>query len=258
MSSNEQGGITLHEISVQHGPAHALRNVSLQVERSTLTAVTGPNGAGKSTLLSVIAGILNPSSGTLQLNGAPLPANRKHASQTIALLTQQAAHLPGLTAHDTVLLGRSPWLGAFGLPSREDHLIAQAALQEVGIAHLASSPIQTLSTGERQRVHFARVLCQNTPFLLFDEPFSAQDVDGIGAMLRALKSRATRGQTVMVVLHDLNLALGAFDNLIVLQNGELCCHGTPEDAVTALQQVYGQTLQFAGGDSVRIALPVWR
>lgn len=258
MSNDVQGGITLHEISVQHGHAHALRNVSLQVQRSTLTAITGPNGAGKSTLLSVIAGIVNPSNGTLRLHGAPLPANRKHVAQTIALLTQQAAHLPGLTAHDTVLLGRSPWLGAFGLPSRDDQTSAQAALDELGIAHLASTPIQRLSTGERQRVHFARVLCQNTPFLLFDEPFSAQDVDGSGAMLRALKNRATLGHTVMVVLHDLNLALGAFDNLIVLQNGELCCHGTPEDAATALQQVYGQTLQFAGGDSVRIALPVWR
>jgi iron complex transport system ATP-binding protein len=107
-------------------------------------------------------------------------------------------------------------------------------------------------------VHFARVLCQNTPFLLFDEPFSAQDVDGVGTMLRALKKRTTLGHTVVVVLHDLNLALGAFESLIVMQNGQILGHGTPDDAISALITVYGQTLQFERGDSVRVALPVWR
>lgn len=258
MKADEQGGITLHEISVQHERSHALRSVSLQIPRCTLTAMTGPNGAGKSTLLNVIAGILKPSGGTLQLNGAPLPANQKHVAQTVAILTQQAAHLAGLTAHETVLLGRSPWAGAFGLPSHKDHQTAEAALDELGIAHLGSSPIERLSTGERQRVHFARVLCQNTPFLLFDEPFSAQDVDGVGTMLRALKKRTTLGHTVVVVLHDLNLALGAFESLIVMQNGQILGHGTPDDAISALTTVYGQTLQFDRGDSVRVALPVWR
>jgi len=258
MKTHEQGGITLHEISVHHGRSHALRNVSLQIQPCTLTALTGPNGAGKSTLLNIIAGVLIPSGGTLRLNGAPLPTHQRQVAQTVAILTQQPAHLPGLTAHETVLLGRSPWSGAFGLPSHSDHQTAQTALDDLGIAHLGSSPIERLSTGERQRVHFARVLCQNTPFLLFDEPFSAQDVDGVGAMLRALNMRATQGHTVIVVLHDLNLALGAFESLIVMQNGEIRGHGTPDDALAALTKVYGQTLQFERGDRARVALPVWR
>jgi ABC-type cobalamin/Fe3+-siderophores transport system ATPase subunit len=258
MKRHEQGGITLQNVSVNRGTTNALHNVSLQIGKSTLTAVIGPNGAGKSTLLSVIAGIVKPTQGTVLLNEAPLPTDRKHIAQTTALLTQQAAHMPGFSVHDTVLLGRSPWLGPFGLPSRNDGDAATTILEELGIRHLSSVPVHELSTGERQRVHFARVLCQNTPFLLFDEPFSAQDIDGIGAMLRAMQRRAANGHTIVVVLHDLNLALAAFEQLLVMEKAELRCHGSPEEASFALQQVYGDSLQVVHAGHVHIALPVWR
>jgi iron complex transport system ATP-binding protein len=258
MTGSLQGGITLQGVSVRRGPTHALQQVSLHLEPATVTAVVGPNGAGKSTLLHVISGILAPDEGQVTVGGLTGTSDRRALAQTVAILTQHAAHMQGLSVHDTVLLGRSPWLGSFGLPSAADAQLADDAVADVGIQHLAHRPVHDLSAGERQRVHFARVMCQNTRVVLLDEPFSAQDVDGTGAMLRCLYRRAEEGVTVVVILHDLNLALAAFDHLIVLHQGQVQAHGSPDAATEAIQRIYGPTIQVTRGSPAPFVLPVWR
>lgn len=258
MTGNLQGGITLQGVSVRRGSVYALKRVSLHLEPATVTAVVGPNGAGKSTLLSVISGILSPDEGQVTVGGLSGTSDRRALAQTVALLTQHAAHMEGLSVHDTVLLGRSPWLGSFGVPSAADAKLADAAIADLGIQHLAHRPVHDLSAGERQRVHFARVMCQNTRVVLLDEPFSAQDVDGTGAMLRCLYRRAEEGATVVAILHDLNLALAAFDHLIVLHQGQLQAHGSPNTATEAIERIYGPSIRVTRDSAAPFVLPVWR
>lgn len=212
-----------------------LKEISFRVRPGELIVLLGANGAGKSTLIQLLSG-KKPSSGMIKLNGCPLQdfAALDLARQR-ATLSQQVHMSMDFSVKDVVLMGRYPHYHTPG--SRNNETIVLEALHRCGLVHLAERSILTLSGGEQQRVHLARVLAQiwDSPnaFLLMDEPTSAMDIQFQQCTLALLKSLAQKGYMVIAALHDMNLAAQYADRMILLKNGRKFYDGTPEEVLTS-------------------------
>lgn len=215
-----------------------LDQVDLAIRPGRITAVVGPNGAGKSTLLRVMAGELPCTAGVVTLEGRPLSTWPlcDHARRR-AVLPQQSTLSFDLRVEAVVELGRMPHAGVADPVT--DGEIVRAALDRAGAGKLAGRSYPTLSGGEKQRVHLARVLAQiwSAPadggrYLLLDEPLSAQDLGRQHQVMRFVGSLATEGVGVMIVLHDLNLAARYSHDLLLLHRGCPVAHGTPTEVLT--------------------------
>ncbi|MGX5695198.1 ABC transporter ATP-binding protein [Agromyces soli] len=207
-----------------------------------LTALIGPNGAGKSTLLHLIAAIERASGGELALDGRSLPGmRRRDRARLVALAEQQAEVDPQLSAEASVLLGRTPHLGAFAAVGDDDRAIARRSLAAVGALAFAERPLAALSGGERQRVTLARALAQQPELLLVDEPTNHLDLAAQLTALELLAGLARDGLTVVSALHDLSHAASYADHVIVLSAGRVVAAGDPREVLTAelVERVYG-------------------
>jgi iron complex transport system ATP-binding protein len=207
------------ELRVQLGDRLVLDGVSARFAPGW-TAIVGPNGAGKSTLLRVLAGLLLPETGMVQLDGQPLatwPATQR--GRAIAWLAQGGEVSGDLTARETVLLGRLPHLGLFGVPGAVDQAVVDRALAATESLTWQHRRLHALSGGERQRVLLARALATEAPVLLLDEPTAHLDPPHQVALARLCRQLG-RTHTVVTVLHDLPLALQA-DRVLVLQRGRV-------------------------------------
>jgi iron complex transport system ATP-binding protein len=227
--------LTLESLSISYGPRVALRNVSLQVTPGEVMAVIGPNGAGKSTLIRAASGGLAPTQGRALLAGLEahrLPPDRR--ARRVAVVPQ-AARLPeAFTVWETVLMGRTPYLGWLARESRADHALAQAAMRRANVADLAERCIGELSGGEQQRVLIARALAQAAPILLMDEPTAHLDLKHQVSLLSLARDLAHQEKlVVLVALHDLNLAAQFADRVALLVGGELRTLGLPAEVLTA-------------------------
>lgn len=211
--------------------AHLLQAVSLQVHEGEHLGIVGPNGSGKSTLLRLLAGVLRPATGSVQLMGRPLSAmNRREVAQLLAVVEQQAETDDSIRVRDAVELGRTPWLSALAPWTPEDDRIVQQALSDVGLADMGKRYWHTLSGGERQRVHIARALAQRPQLLLLDEPSNHLDIQQQLSLLRLVHGLPV---TSITALHDLNQALGCH-RLAVMDKGRLIALGAPHDVLTPL------------------------
>lgn len=231
---------------VRRGGNTILNEVSLSVPAAKLTIVLGQNGAGKSTLLHTLAGGIIPDSGSVFCDETPI--RRLHSRELArrrAVLMQSTHSVFDFTVLETVLLGRTPWIGfAETLPARE---IALNALHTVGLDGFADRRLSTLSGGERQRVQIARTFAQGitppgTPTTFFlDEPLAALDFRHRLEIMHCLSQLAQAGNAVFVVLHDLNLSLRFADHLIVMQQGRIALEGSPKFVLTPknLAEVFG-------------------
>lgn len=219
------------------GGRRVVDQVSLALAPGQWAALVGPNGAGKSSLLSLLAGLLAPDAGRVLLDGRALadwPARLR--GQRLAWLSQQGEAEGELAGADVVGLGRLPHQGLFGAPGAADAAAVQAAMAETASTAFAQRRLSALSGGERQRVLLARALAVCAPVLLLDEPTTHLDAPHQRALVRSLVQRARAGAAVLVVLHDLNLALAA-DRLLVLHQGRLVADGPPADAAVRRQLV---------------------
>lgn len=207
-----------------------------------VTALIGPNGAGKSTLLSALLGLV-PATGTARFEAHDLPAMpRRDRARMVAFVEQSASTEERLTVRDVVALGRIPHEASWqSQPSPEDAAIVDGALAETGMTSFSTRHFNTLSGGEQQRVHLARALAQEPRLLLLDEPTSHLDISGQLQLLALLRRKAASGMTVLLALHDLNLAARFCDHLVVLSNGHLAAEGSPANVLTPalLSAVYG-------------------
>ncbi|HEU4769137.1 MAG TPA: ABC transporter ATP-binding protein [Pyrinomonadaceae bacterium] len=205
-------------------------DVSLGLSRGAIGAVIGANGSGKSTLIRLLAGLLEPASGTVMFNGAPLenlPA-RERATR-MAYVPQASSTVFPFTALEIVLTGRSPYSGRFRFESQRDEQIALAALDTLDAAHLATRHVTELSGGERQLVTVARALAQEPEVMLLDEPASALDLKHRTQLAKALRRlRDERGIAVLMITHDLMLLDSAVDVLFAMKAGRLVASGGPE------------------------------
>lgn len=236
-------GLSVRGVSVRLGAQTILDAVDLTAEPGMVTGLIGPNGAGKSTLLRVILGLAPIESGTVSFGGTDLLAmTRRRRAQFATFVEQSAGTDARLTTREVALLGRIPFQTVWQVsPSAEDTSLAEAALAAVDMLAFADRLYHTLSGGEQQRVQIARALAQQPRLLLLDEPTSHLDVHAQLATLALLHQRARAGGTILLALHDLNLAAGFCDALILLHDGRQVAAGPPEQVLTPalLRAVYG-------------------
>lgn len=245
-------------VSVRLGGRAILEGVSLGVDAGEILALLGPNGAGKTTLLSVLAGDTAPVSGAAMLDDLPLATWPARALARRRAVMMQTDHLVfPFPVREVVRFGRHPH------PPRleADVALIENVLAAVDAAHLAATPYTRLSGGERRRVQLARALVQvwgddtvAPGFALLDEHTAHLDPAAGHASCRLLRECADRGMGLLVVMHDINLALAYADRVAFLRNGRLLFAGSPADARSPrlLEQVYGVPFRTVGGEFMTI------
>ncbi|WP_101790085.1 ABC transporter ATP-binding protein [Nonomuraea indica] len=239
MTAIEARGLTF-----SYGGDPVLSGVDLTVSSGEFVALVGVNGCGKSTLLRMFAGLLRPTTGTVLLDGVPLTGfSRREVARRVAVLHQTLPPVPGLTVRQLVRQGRYPTRGALGMlcePDAGHH--ADQALDLTGVAHLADRVLDTLSGGERQRVRLALAVAQRAPVLLLDELTAHLDIRHQLEVLGLVRElRATRGLTVVAVLHEIDHAARFAERVVALHGGRVHADGPPGRVITPelLAEVFG-------------------
>lgn len=236
------------DVAIGHNPANRcplLIDVNLAVKPGSVLAVIGPNGAGKTSLLRTLTGEMVPVKGQVLLQGRPLSSwLAEQRAQLLGVLPQQSALSFPFQVDEVVALGRYP----HNTGKRRDREIVEQALAAVDGSHLKSRVYTTLSGGEKQRVHLARVLAQvwekptlGERYLLLDEPTSALDLAHQHLILETARQMARQGVGVLVILHDLNLAAHYADWLVMIKGGRLVATGDAHQVLTPehIQSVFG-------------------
>ncbi|WP_413450038.1 ABC transporter ATP-binding protein [Georgenia phoenicis] len=235
--------LTAEGLTLGYGERTVIGNLDLAVPPGRVTAIVGANACGKSTLLRAMARLLAPREGRIVLDGIEVhrtPA--KALARVLGLLPQSPVAPEGITVADLVGRGRHPHQGILSRWSREDDVAVAAALDATGTAELADRHVDELSGGQRQRVWIAMALAQQTDLILLDEPTTFLDVSHQVEVLDLLTDlNRSRGTTVVMVLHDLNLAARYADHLIALADGAVHAAGEPEEVLTAdmVRAVFG-------------------
>ncbi len=224
-------------VTVRRGGRSILSDVSVAVRPGELLALVGPNGAGKSTLLGVLAGDLVADAGEVFVSEEPIRGMKASSLALLrSVLPQRVTVEFGFTAREIVDMGRAPHRR-----SQDDAAIVNAAMSATDTSAFAARIFRSLSGGEQTRVVLARVLAQQTPIVLLDEPTAALDLRHQESVMVIARRLAHAGHTVVAVLHDLNLAAAYADRIAVLADGILCAEGSPQTVLTAdlIEATYG-------------------
>jgi iron complex transport system ATP-binding protein len=234
-----------------------LDDVDLDIRGGELVVLVGPNGAGKTTLLGVLSGDVDPTAGRVTLDDRPLAsyAARELARQRAVQLQKQGLAF-GFRVHEVVRMGRSPWHRT-EREDDDDRVVAES-MERADVTELADRLYPTLSGGEQARTSFARLLAQETPVLMLDEPTAALDIRHQESLLAVARSAAQAGAAVVVVLHDLSLAAAYADRICVLSRGRVHANGTPADVLTAelLTEVYEHPVEVITHGGNLLVVPV--
>ncbi|TYP88009.1 ABC transporter ATP-binding protein [Blastococcus xanthinilyticus] len=209
-------------------------DLDLELAEGSFTAIVGPNGCGKSTLLRALGRLLRPTSGQVLLDGRAIAKTpTREVAKVLGLLPQTPVAPEGLTVADLVARGRHPhqnWLRQW---SRDDEAVVAEALSWTSMTDLAGRPVDELSGGQRQRAWISMALAQGTDLLLLDEPTTYLDLSHqIDVLDLVARLHAERGRTVVVVLHDLNLAARYAQRLVAMKDGALVASGSPAEVLT--------------------------
>ena len=212
-----------------------VEGLTITIPTQAITAIIGPNGCGKSTLLKALARILIPEQGKVEVNEVDIHSqSTKDIARQIGLLPQNPRSPDGITVSDLIQRGRYPHQGIFRQWSREDEASVNNALSLTGLTNFSDKPIDELSGGQRQRVWIAMLLAQETPIMLLDEPTTHLDIAHQIEVLDLLKELTRQhNRTIVMVLHDINLAVRYADNLIAMRDGKIKTFGEPHNVVTA-------------------------
>ncbi|MBO5127048.1 MAG: ABC transporter ATP-binding protein [Clostridia bacterium] len=232
--------IELNHISVGYGKVSVLKDVNLKINGGRITTILGTNGCGKSTLLKTIVRLLPHTAGTITVENIPVEQySPTDLAKKIAYLPQ-SKNIPEMTVLQMVLHGRFPHLSYPRIYRKQDVEIAEQSLKTLGIEHLASRELRELSGGMRQKAYIAMALAQKAPVILMDEPMTYLDIAGQLHLGETLCYLAKHDRTLVLVLHDLPLALKISDKIAVLHEGGLLDFGTPEEMLThgSLERAY--------------------
>ncbi|AMG83385.1 MULTISPECIES: ABC transporter ATP-binding protein [Microbacterium] len=230
-------------VTLSYGDRTVVEGLDLQIAPGKITTIVGANGCGKSTLLRALARLLSPGDGEVVLDGKSIHARpTKEVARILGLLPQSPVAPEGIAVADLVGRGRHPHQRALSRWSAHDYEVVADALDATGISDLADRSVDELSGGQRQRVWIAMALAQETDILLLDEPTTFLDVAHQVEVLDLLTDLSVaRGTTIVMVLHDLNLAARYADELVAMKDGRVHAIGAPQDVVTAelVQEVFG-------------------
>ncbi|HML28143.1 MAG TPA: heme ABC transporter ATP-binding protein [Hyphomicrobium sp.] len=253
-------------VTVRRGRRALLSDVSITIVPGRLTAIIGPNGAGKSTLLRVMTGEIQPTEGSVFLDGLDIRHISVAQLATRRSVVAQSTNLSfPFTVLEVVMLGAT--IPGFGIRDVEAAAAARKALRAVDLASFENRMLHELSGGEKQRVHIARALCQlgtaprrggEAAALFLDEPTASLDLKHQGDVLSVIKDQAQSGRAVLLVIHDLNLAAAFADDVVLMAEGRIVGHGTPDDVLNVhlLSHTFGCRLQIeASDDGRRMILP---
>lgn len=240
MSAEE--AISLQGVSFAYERQNVLDGISFQVCKGDFLAVLGPNGSGKSTLLKAIDSQIQIQQGSISLLGRDIKEySARELAKEVALVPQQSPVASGFSVQETVLMGRFPYQGLLGLEGKKDLDVARQAMQSTKVEHLRNRKLNQLSGGELQRVLLARALCQEPRIILLDEPTSSLD-PAHQVRIMDLLERLHQEQelTVIMVVHDLNLAALYAQQMLLMREGQAFCQGAPREVLNFknLEQVF--------------------
>lgn len=224
--------ITIRNVSHQIHKQTILHNINLTIPQGGITALIGANGAGKSTLLSLMARLKPLISGSISYNGRDLASTpTAQVAKMLAILTQENSIHSRIAVRDLLLFGRYPYHQ--GQPTAEDQAIVDNALVEFQLQDLAHRYLTELSGGQRQRALIAMVFCQSTEYVLLDEPLNNLDMYYARNLMQLLRQLAhSQQRTIIVVLHDINMAAAYADHVVAMKQGQVLFSGCPDEVFT--------------------------
>lgn len=228
---SERNLLSTNELTVGYEGAAVAGPFDVNVYKGEVLSLIGPNGAGKTTLLRTLARQLAPVAGTVFLEEADLAATKPNElAKRMAVVFSDALRPDLMTCREAVAVGRYPYTGRFGRLSADDERIVENAMAQVHVTELADRPFNAISDGQRQRVVLARALCQEPDIILLDEPTTFLDIRWKAEFLEALRTLATeQGKTVLLTLHEPELARLVSDRVACIRDGRLDRVGTPDD-----------------------------
>ncbi|MBB3267180.1 iron complex transport system ATP-binding protein [Azospirillum sp. OGB3] len=248
--------IDVKNITKRYNGTVVVDGVSLSLPAGGVISLIGPNGAGKSTLLSIISRLLPMSSGTVEIDGLDVTTTPGAVlARRLSILRQDNQIMSRLTVEDLVAFGRYPH--SKGRLTDEDRKHIRNALRYLDLEALAGRFLDELSGGQRQRAFIAMVLCQDTEYILLDEPLNNLDVKHAVAMMKLFRRTADEfGKTIVLVLHDINFASCYSDRIVAMRDGRVVHQGPPAVIITpdVIRDVYGVEAQVMENAGQRIAL----
>ena len=225
--------LQVEKLQIGYGSRCVLKEASFSIGKGEIVGIIGCNGAGKSTLLKTIRGLLPKQGGSVSYFGKPLEEYQdKELATKIAYLQQHVELGFGYTGKDIVMAGRYPYMKWWERESEADEKLALACMAYTGTADLADRPINEVSGGQKQRILIAKVLAQQTPIIFLDEPTTGLDMVYQEEIFRFAKALAGQGKTVLMVVHELNLASKYCSRILLLGEGTLLADGAPQIVFT--------------------------
>ena len=223
--------LKVEKLTYDIGGTRILKDITFDVEENTFVGVIGPNGSGKSTMLKSIYGVNKPSGGNIYFEGEDLlKISSKDRAKKIAVLAQESGGQSDFSVHQVVELGRYPHKNTLENYSKHDLEIVDRVLYEMKLDNYRERSFNTLSGGEKQRVLIARLLVQESKFIILDEPTNHLD---IGHQIEIMNIIKKMGVTVLSAIHDMNMAAIYCDKLVIMKKGEVITQGSVEETLTS-------------------------
>ena len=252
--------IKMSEIEYSFENKAILNKINIQIKQKEILGIVGPNGSGKTTVFNILCGLIKPNKGNIFIDGININnLSITQKSKLIALAPQNTIFPEDISVFELTVMGRNPYMNLLSWESLDDNELAVQYINRVGILQLASKKLKHISGGERQLALIAMVLCQETPIILLDEPTSNLDIknqlhimDNINAI------RESSNKTILINLHDLNLAAKYCDKIIFLKNGKVFSQGTPNEVITSenIRNVYGISANVLNSSTHPIVQPL--
>jgi len=252
--------ISVSGLRYSYGLSFSLQDISMGVDRGTVTMLLGPNGCGKTTLLKCMNALVVPEKGSIEINQKDIfKIGRGELARLVGFVPQ--SHTPSFpyTVGDIVLMGRVSCMGIFQQPSSEDYAKSDIAIELLGLSALRDRPYTQISGGERQLVLIARAIAQEPAALLLDEPTAHLDFKNQFMVLRMVKKIAReRSMAVVMSMHDPNQALLFSDAVALISSGRLLSMGKPEEVISpeSMKQLYGMDTEIISHEGRKLVVPV--